>query len=561
MKKLLIGTAGLVVVLGVGLAVLPSLIPSSVYKEKIETQLSAELNRDVRVLGDVKLSVFPLIKANTGRVEIDNPDGFDAPQFASMDGMSARVKLFPLFSKRIEIKSFTLKNPTINLEKKADGSVNWAFGDGTEAPAEEVDTGPFKRDGRYADLDPSIGKFTLENGNVTYVDKTSNANHKLEKANVNFVLTGLADPLEIEGDFIYNGTPADVDITMASVRNFLDGKESAVSANLETEFAKLKSSGRFLPGEDIAFNLDVDGNVSDVQKLMGLVPTEVKYSDIAQTAKLSGNYNYDGKVLSAKGAKISAKGASFDADFSGDATLSQTPVLDGALKLNASDVAGLAKSLELDVKGLDLVKTANVSADLSAQDKGFSAQNVKADVKGDGLNGTFAGTVNFDDAVQAQGNFTGKVDSVPALVTALELDVPQAAAVQSINLSGAVNYTEARTSVTNLDVSTTGGALTGNYKGTVDYSDAVTAKGTFTAKADSVPSLIKLLEMDLPQAAAVETVDLSGAVDYSEARTALTNLDVSTKGGPLTGTYKGTATLAEDVGFSGDFHGGFGVPA
>ena len=119
MKKLLIGSAGVIVVLGVGLAVLPSLIPSSVYKEKIETQLSAELDRDVRILGDVKLSVFPLIKANAGRVEIDNPDGFDAPQFASMDAMSARVKLFPLFSKRIEIKSFTLKNPTINLGEKS----------------------------------------------------------------------------------------------------------------------------------------------------------------------------------------------------------------------------------------------------------------------------------------------------------------------------------------------------------------------------------------------------------------------------------------------------------
>ena len=54
MKKLLIGT-GLVVVLGVvGLVALPSLIPSSVYKEKIEAQLEKELARNVTVSGDVK---------------------------------------------------------------------------------------------------------------------------------------------------------------------------------------------------------------------------------------------------------------------------------------------------------------------------------------------------------------------------------------------------------------------------------------------------------------------------------------------------------------------------
>jgi AsmA protein len=76
MKKIIIGIIVLIVLLIAGLIALPSLIPSSVYKENIETQLSRELAREVRVQGDVKLSVFPVIKANTGRVEIDNPDGF-----------------------------------------------------------------------------------------------------------------------------------------------------------------------------------------------------------------------------------------------------------------------------------------------------------------------------------------------------------------------------------------------------------------------------------------------------------------------------------------------------
>ena len=97
MKKFIIGFIILFIILAVGALALPSLIPSSVYKEKIETQLTRELARDVRVQGDVKLSVFPVIKANTGRVEIDNPDGFQAENFAEMDAMSARIKLFRFF--------------------------------------------------------------------------------------------------------------------------------------------------------------------------------------------------------------------------------------------------------------------------------------------------------------------------------------------------------------------------------------------------------------------------------------------------------------------------------
>ena len=96
MKKFIIFFSVLIVILVVGLIALPSLIPSSVYKETIETELSRELAREVRVKGDVKLSVFPIIKANTGRVEIDNPDGFAAENFAEMNAMSARIKLLSL---------------------------------------------------------------------------------------------------------------------------------------------------------------------------------------------------------------------------------------------------------------------------------------------------------------------------------------------------------------------------------------------------------------------------------------------------------------------------------
>ena len=129
MKKIIIGIVILAILLVIGLVALPSLVPSSVYKDKIESQLTEELGRDVRVVGDIKLSAFPVIKANAGRVEIDNPDGFTAKQFASMDALSARVKLMPLLSKQVEISSFTLKNPVINLENNAQGQVNWAFGD------------------------------------------------------------------------------------------------------------------------------------------------------------------------------------------------------------------------------------------------------------------------------------------------------------------------------------------------------------------------------------------------------------------------------------------------
>ncbi len=431
MKKILIGIIILALLLIIGIIALPSLVPSSVYKEKIETQLSEELGRKVSVLGDIKLSIFPVIQANTGRVEIDNPEGFQTKKFATMDAMSARVKLLPLLSKRVEITAFTLKNPVINLEKTAKGEINWAFGDAEQTPV-ETEAGPFKRDGRYATLDPAIGKFALENGNINYSDAMSGKSHNLKDVNLDFSLSSLSAPLEIDGNLIYNGSPADIDLSLNSIRNFLDGKEAPLSLTLKTDFADISSKGKFLEGEDIRFNLDVDGAISDVTKLSKLSPVEIPYAELANSIKLSGNYGYDGTVLTAKNADITLTGSSFNADFKGGATLAQPPVFDGRVSLDAQDIKTLAKALKLNIKGLDLVETAKFTADLKAQGKGFAANNIDADLKGEGLTASYTGSANISDKITANGAFAANAVSLPNLVNALALDIPQAAHVATI---------------------------------------------------------------------------------------------------------------------------------
>ena len=556
MKKLLIGSGSVIVLAIVGIIALPSLVPSSVYKEKIETQLSKELGRSVRVLGDVKLGVFPVIRANTGRVEIDNPDGYSAKHFASMDAMSARVKLLPLLSKRVEITSFTLKNPLINLERKADGQENWVFAEPDEAaPKDEAETGPFKRNGRYAQIDPAIGKFTLEGGNISYVDAIKGASHKLENVNVAVALTGLAAPLKIDGDFIYNGTAADLDMNLNSPRDFLDGREAPLNLRLKTEFTEIDAKGRFLASEDIAFNFDVDGEVSDMKRLVSLSPKPIPYADKISTVKLAGNYNYDGTTFSAKGADISAKGPAFNAGFKGDATLADKPILNGQLSLDANDVKSLAASIDKEIKGIELIQTAMVTADFKAQGAGFSANNIKADIGGDGLRASFNGAATSGDTITAKGAFTGSADSVAALLSALELDIPQAAAVKAANLKGNISYAEDNISLTGLDVSTSGGAVTGSYKGAANLRGKdIDADGVFSLDIPSVANASQLAGLDLEQAKAIGNLAGSGAVKVDGKNYALSNLDIKTSGGAVAGSYKGAANMqGEAINANGVF--------
>ncbi len=553
MKKIMIGIFVLIILLVIGLVALPSLIPSSVYKEKIETQLTQELGRPVSVLGEVKLSVFPVIKASAGRVEIDNPNGFTTEHFAAMDGLDARVKLLPLFSKKVEIASFTLKNPVINLEKNLDGDVNWAFGDPKDVP-EETPTGPFKRDGRYSAIDPAIGQFSLENGRISYVDATASTSHDLRDVNLDFSLPSLAAPVKIDGDLTYNATPATVNLSLDSIRGFLDGKETPVTLALKTDFADIKTSGRFLAGEDITFDLDVDGTVSDVKKLAALAPVDLPYANLAQSVTLSGNYGYDGAVLTAKGADISAKGQNFDAGFKGNATLAEIPVFDGTVSLDARDVKSLAKALGQDVQGLDLIKTAKITADLKAQDKGFIANNINAAITGEGLEASYKGSGAYSGELLASGNFTGRAASVPALIKALEIDLPQIAAIENLDAKGVLIVRGEMITFNDLNIKTDGGAVTGSYSGVAKIlGGKPMADGEFSIDIPSVANANMAAGLDIDAAKALGSLKAKGQISYTDTYIMLSAISAATSGGVLTGQYDGAATLGDVPAYNGNF--------
>ena len=549
MKKVLIGVIVLVILLVIGMVALPSLVPSEVYKEKIQAQLSKELERDVRVIGDIKLSVFPVIQANAGRVEIDNPAGFKDAQFASMDAMSARVKLMPLLSKRVEIAAFTLKNPVINLEKNSSGDVNWAFGDAEAKPVEpeETEEVPFKRDGRYAAVDPAIGKFSLENGTIKYSDAVKDEAYNLEAVNVDFALASLSAPLDIKGDFVYKNIPTDVNLSLNSIRAFLDGKGAPISLALKTEFADISTKGRILPGEDIAFNVDLNADVSDVSRLVRFSPVEVPYAELANEIKFAGNYNFDGKVLTAKNADITLAGSNFDAGFKGDATLAQPPVFDGRVSLDARDVQSLAKALDQkDIKGLHLIQTAKFAADLKALDKGFAANNVDAAIKGDGLDATYTGSANIAEKITATGAFSADALSVPKLLKSLEMDIPQAALVESLNAKGSVNYTEDVISLSALDVKTSGGTVTGSYNGDATITKGDPAlNGQFSVDIPSVSQANKIGDLKIDAANMVGNLNAKGRINLAGKNISISELVANTQGDIVNGQYTGNVKMTD----------------
>jgi len=550
MRKLLIGSTGLLVLLIAGIAIAPQLVPSSVYKDKIQSTLTRELGRDVTVSGDVKLAVFPTIKARTGRVKIANPDGFTTSAFASMDGLDAKVKLWPLFSKKVEIKSFTLNTPTINLEKNTEGQANWVMG--AEKDASAKPEGPFKRDGRYANVDPAIGLFSIENGTITYADKTkADADYELTDVNVAFSLPSLSKPVKIDGNLKFNSDPMDIDLLIDSPRAFLDGQAAPISIDFKAPYASINAKGEFTQSEAVAFNLDIDGDISNVAALAQRLPMKVPHTDLANAVILKGNYSYDGTTLRADNANIDASGDLFTASYTGSGVLSNPPSLNGNIKANIKNVPDLAKALGQDIKGLDQLNTVNLSAALTSAGKGFDAKNIDVVLTGDGLDATFNGAGSFADSLKAMGKFTANTSSIDDTLRTVGLDIQPAKAVGAIKMSGDLAYDGQATSVKGLNVTTQDGTVTGIFTGDVAMADVLTVNGQFDTTLASLAQFQSVTGMEIPYANSIGKIAAAGTVTGRDKTFDIAGLTAKLSDGQINGDFAGTASMKDSFTVNG----------
>ena len=131
-KKIIIriAAAGAAVLVFAAVA-LSFLIDADRFRPQIESRLSAELGRDVR-LGKLRLSLF------FGRLSVNDISIMDNPEFGESPFVTARsfhlgVKRIPfIFSKKIHITEISLEHPSIFLRRFSEGEWN-IFGLGAVA--------------------------------------------------------------------------------------------------------------------------------------------------------------------------------------------------------------------------------------------------------------------------------------------------------------------------------------------------------------------------------------------------------------------------------------------
>ena len=264
MKKFLFGLVGLVVVVIAALLVGPGLWDWNGYKPEILDRIKAETGREMAIDGDLSLAVLPSPRLAVAGVRIANIKGATAPEFARFKSLNVRVRLMPLLSGRIEVESIELIDPVIELEKLADGRVNWEIG---AAPGEDA------KNASGSASDPAtpaerqsfaLDRLVIRGGRLIYRDAAAGTIERLENLNVVASAGSLAGPFGLNGALTLRGVPLDVSVSLGRLDGggpaALDlrlahagtGAKAAISGGLDAANAafrgKIEASGADLGG-------------------------------------------------------------------------------------------------------------------------------------------------------------------------------------------------------------------------------------------------------------------------------------------------------------------------
>ncbi len=333
MKKILITIGVIIGVLILVAVALPFLIDANQFRPRVEAEASKALGREVKV-GDLSLSIFSGgVKAQDLAIA-ENPN-FGKEPFLTAKSMAIGVELMPLItSRKLNIESFTIDSPQVNLIHAANGKWNVSTLGGNAKSESSSSPGEFK-----------VAKFAITNGKVT-VQHLGTKSKPSVYENVNLSASNVsltsAFPYEISA-MPPGGGSIEVKGDFGPLSQ--QGDQTPLTANIKVE----------------KFDIGKSGFADPSSGMSGLLNLDAKLTSDGKTAKLTGNGGGD-KLCLVQGCAPSSTPVKLDFATDYDMAKQAGALSKGILKLGNSaanlggtfDMSGAATKLNMNVNAANV---------------------------------------------------------------------------------------------------------------------------------------------------------------------------------------------------------------
>jgi uncharacterized protein involved in outer membrane biogenesis len=264
-------------VLGALIAVVAVLVlvviffPWDLLREPINRYVSEKTGRPFAITRHLEVKLGRTVTVLADGVEFGNPPWAREPHLLQADAARVQVRLWPLFSRRIEIPELQLTRPKIGLQMEPDGRRTWALGG---------------EDGASGAAVPQIGRLVVDQGSLDFLANSLGADIRTD-----FAIDDRGDglPLKFQARGTWKKESFQAQGRTGSVLRLsgqVEGQEHSpfpLDVSATAGRTSLKASGTVadlaaLDGANASFDLR-GANLADLYKLLGVVlPSTPQYA-------------------------------------------------------------------------------------------------------------------------------------------------------------------------------------------------------------------------------------------------------------------------------------------
>lgn len=386
--KIALWIVGVIIVLLIVLAVSVTLMfdPND-YRDDIERITQEKTGRELKINGDIKLSVFPWLGIELGQTTFGNAQGFGSEPFARIDSVEASVKLMPLlFDKQIQIGTVELNGMGLNLARNEQGVGNWEdlvekLGEDAESPPEPRPQPPTEETGGFDMSNVGVGSVEIHEASLVFDDRQAKTRYAIESINLETGELRLDEPVNLNLNFVF------------------DSKAPAMNAQVD------------LVG---LINTDLEMQRYAIDKLtLNVIARGEAIPGGEQQLEFTGNAAYESKDghLTVGNSQLQTAGITLKLAAEGNDMAGDSPEISGTLSAATFSPRQLLDTLKIEIpepRDNSVLKKASLDARFASNLKSAALPDIKLVLD----DTTISGRATLKDFATQALNFALKIDTI-----------------------------------------------------------------------------------------------------------------------------------------------------
>ncbi|MEX0853717.1 MAG: AsmA family protein [Bauldia sp.] len=316
-------------------AILPQFLSTERIRQQIADEIADLTGRTVALEGDASLSVYPQLAVSIGDLTIANREGMGEDAFITAQGLTTRLRLWPLFLGRVEFDEFELVRPRIHLVVDADRRANWLM------PKLSGDDAP-----RLAGL--AIGRLKISDGTIVYDNLVRDQHEEMTGLGLDVAWPRAGAPIGATGTLQWRGETVEFNGFVAKPLEVAAGGRSPARFAVAATPLRISFNGTLINLDGPQFSGDGSLTTPSMRRTIEWLGTRTGSGSILGAGSIKGTAEWSGAVISFADATVELDGNTAAGVLSVN-FVGERPSIHGALDFAKLDLSPYLDAIRADI--------------------------------------------------------------------------------------------------------------------------------------------------------------------------------------------------------------------